>query len=194
VISIGSNVNGARDRIVGARVRNRTRMNGDEPGDSVRDYAARARNSAFPIDGHCSTDQVPSAIGRITALSALVARRRRIRSARGDLHRVGLCPTCWNMVPPSELSRLATLLGGVPISGCLEGSPAARAGLRYGDVVLAINGVPTASWADFFQARRRATDPVLARIFRQGREFDVRLELPAQTRTPRQVLEQTVAV
>lgn len=98
------------------------------------------------------------------------------------------------MVPPSELSRLATLLEGVPISGCLEGSPAARAGLCYGDIVLAINGIRTASWAEFFQARRRATDPVIARIFRQGREFDVRMELPAQTRTPRHVLEQSAAV
>lgn len=98
------------------------------------------------------------------------------------------------MVPPSELSRLATLLGGVPISGCLEGSPAARAGLRYGDVVLAINGIPTPSWTEFFQARRRATEPVIARIFRRGRQFEVRMDLPAQTRTPRHVLERTVAV
>jgi S1-C subfamily serine protease len=97
-----------------------------------------------------------------------------------------------SMLPLSELSRLATVLGGVPIPGCLEGSPAARAGIRYGDVVLSINGVPTASWTDFFQARRRRNSHVVtARVFRQGTEFEVTLELPAQTRSPRHVLEQT---
>jgi S1-C subfamily serine protease len=98
------------------------------------------------------------------------------------------------MVPLSDLSRIATALGGVPISGCLEGSPAARAGLRYGDVVLAINGMPTASWADFFQARRRSADCVTAKIFRHGREFEVTMKLPIQTRTPRHVLERTLAL
>jgi S1-C subfamily serine protease len=93
------------------------------------------------------------------------------------------------MVSLSDLSRLATVLGGVPIPGCSEGSPAQRAGLRYGDVLLSIDGLPTASWADFFQARQRRTERMTVRVFRQGAEFDVSLELPAMSRCPRDVLE-----
>jgi S1-C subfamily serine protease len=93
------------------------------------------------------------------------------------------------MVSLSDLSRLATVLGGVPIPGCGEGSPAQRAGLRYGDVLLSIDGLPTASWADIFQARQRRTGQLTARVFRQGAEFDVPLDLPSRSRCPRDVLE-----
>lgn len=93
------------------------------------------------------------------------------------------------MVTPADLSRLATALGGVPVSGCLEGSPAARAGIRYGDVMLAINGQPTASWSEFFLARTTSPDLVTVRVFRQGAEFDVKMALPAKRLTPRAVLE-----
>jgi S1-C subfamily serine protease len=92
------------------------------------------------------------------------------------------------MLSPSDLSRLATALGGLPILGCLEGSPADRAGIRYGDILLSINGIPTASWSDFFQARRRSTGQISVRVFRQGSEFDVILELPATSKSPREVL------
>jgi S1-C subfamily serine protease len=92
------------------------------------------------------------------------------------------------MVSLSDLSRLATVLGGVPIPCCGEGSPAQRAGLRYGDVLLSIDGLPTASWADFFQARQRRTGCITVRVFRQGAEFDVSLDLPSKSRCPRDVL------
>jgi|SRR3954463_13592857 S1-C subfamily serine protease len=94
------------------------------------------------------------------------------------------------MVDPSELCRIATTLGGLPISGCVEGSPAERAGLRYGDIVLAINGIPTASWNDFFQARRGSSGQLTVRVFRQGAEFEATMDLPAQSRSPREVLEE----
>ena len=86
-----------------------------------------------------------------------------------------------------ELSRVATALGGVPIPGCVEGSPAQRAGLCYGDVLLALDGVPTSSWSDFFRARRR--ERPIVRVFRRGVEFEVQMALPIKTRCPRHVLE-----
>ena len=91
---------------------------------------------------------------------------------------------------PGELSRLATVLGGLPISGCLRGSAADRAGLRYGDILLSVNGVQTASWTDFFQARRRCDGHMTVRVFRSGIEFEVAMELPARSRSPREVLEE----
>ena len=88
-----------------------------------------------------------------------------------------------------DLSRLATVLGGLPIVTLGPGSPVARAGIRYGDILMSINGVQTASWHDFFQARRGSVAPVTVRVFRHGVELDVELELPVQANSPREVLE-----
>jgi S1-C subfamily serine protease len=92
------------------------------------------------------------------------------------------------MLRPTELVRLATTLGGLPILGCLAGSPADEAGVRYGDILLAVNGFPTASWDDFLRARAHADGQLHARVFRQGVEFDVSLTLRASTSSPLEVL------
>lgn len=91
---------------------------------------------------------------------------------------------------PSDLSRLATDLGGLPILGCIEGSPADQAGIRYGDIILSINGIATPSWAEFFEARRQTTGRITVRVFRLGLELEVSMELPATSRSPREVLEE----
>jgi S1-C subfamily serine protease len=95
-----------------------------------------------------------------------------------------------NVVNPAELSRLATVLGGLPISGCLRGSPADRAGIRYGDILLSVDGMRTPSWSEFFEARRRCDGRMTVRVFRSGVEFDVSMELPDRSRSPRDVLEE----
>jgi len=102
------------------------------------------------------------------------------------------------MLAPADLTRLATDLGGLPILGCLAGSPAGNAGLCYGDIILSINGLSTGSWSDFFQARRQITGQISVRVFRQGVEFDAALELPVTADSPREVLgaatQRTVSV
>lgn len=87
-----------------------------------------------------------------------------------------------------DLSRVATALGGLPIPGCQPGSPAARAGMRYGDIVLSLNGARTGSWIDFFQAHKRAAGPLSARVLRGGIELEIALDLPSRAQTPRDVL------
>lgn len=94
------------------------------------------------------------------------------------------------MLRPSALTRLATALGGLPILGCIQGSPAGIAGLRYGDIVLSLNGVPTASWSDFFLARRQSPGDVVVRVFRQGVEFETPMALSPQIKSPREVLDE----
>ena len=92
------------------------------------------------------------------------------------------------MLLPSDLTRLATTLGGLPVLGCISGSPADEAGMRYGDILLAVNGFPTATWDDFLRARAHSDGTLLARIFRQGVEFDVSLPLRKSTASPMEIV------
>ena len=52
------------------------------------------------------------------------------------------------MLPRKSLFALAKALEGLPVLGALEGTPAARAGVRYGDVLLEVNGVRTRTVMD----------------------------------------------
>jgi predicted metalloprotease with PDZ domain len=92
------------------------------------------------------------------------------------------------MQHPEALTLVANSLNGLPILGCAIGSPAARAGLQYGDIVLALNGTPTPSWAAFFEAAH-AQRALHLRVFRQGRELELQLQLDTSPRTPRAVLD-----
>ena len=96
------------------------------------------------------------------------------------------------MRSPADLSRLADALGGLPILGCLEGSPAAEAGVRYGDVLLSIDGQRTGSWDEFIDARSKCRGGFVARIFRDGQELEIAVTLRPSTRTPMEVLEELV--
>ena len=101
---------------------------------------------------------------------------------RGGLHRL-------TMQQPEQLTLVATSLRGLPILGCATGSPAAVAGLRYGDIVLALDGAPTPSWAAFFEASAQADGPVRLHVLRHGRELELTLSLAHSARSPRAVLD-----
>lgn len=50
----------------------------------------------------------------------------------------------------------------------LEGTPAARAGVRWGDIVLEVNGVATRNWGDYIEAKDRRKDGMAVVLFRNG--------------------------
>src|SRR5580693_3723279 len=83
------------------------------------------------------------------------------------------------MQNPEQLTKLANALGGLPVLGCKPGSPAARAGIRYGDVVLAVNGTPTPDWSAYAEARRRRTGSMHVAVFRDGEELAIELVFDA---------------
>jgi predicted metalloprotease with PDZ domain len=93
----------------------------------------------------------------------------------------------------ADLSRLAAALGGLPILGCLDGSPAAQAGLRYGDVLLSIDGKTTGSWDEFLRARAECRETLLARVFRDGAELEFALPLRASGRPAAEVMSAFLA-
>lgn len=78
-----------------------------------------------------------------------------------------------------ELTKLATALGGLPVLACRAGSPAARAGIRYGDIVLAVNGIKTPDWASFIEARGKNQQTMQLELFREGAQVSLEIELTA---------------
>jgi S1-C subfamily serine protease len=93
----------------------------------------------------------------------------------------------------ADLSRLAEILGGLPILGCLEGSPAAVAGVRCGDILLAINGKPTSTWTEFIEARREKRGWLVARIFRDGTVMEFAIETRPSDRSPMELMGEVMA-
>jgi hypothetical protein len=59
--------------------------------------------------------------------------------------------------------------------GCLPGSAGREAGLRYGDVVLSVNGQRTGDAAAYLSARRLRSDGATIEVFRDGATHTVSL-------------------
>jgi S1-C subfamily serine protease len=77
------------------------------------------------------------------------------------------------MMSRKQLQEIAQAVSGVPVLGCLPGSTAAEAGVRYGDIVLSVNGVPTPTIDEYLEARKLRSDGFDLRLFRGGEEIIV---------------------
>ncbi len=75
------------------------------------------------------------------------------------------------------MSELARALSGLPVYGCLPGSPAARAGVRYGDVLLSVDGHLTPSWDAYLAARESSGASLKLKLFRSGQELEIEVPL-----------------
>jgi S1-C subfamily serine protease len=82
------------------------------------------------------------------------------------------------MLKWEDVSRLATRLNGVPVLGCRPGSPAARAGVQYGDILMTVNNVPTPDWASYIEARALNREQMRIEVFRAGETLVFELALP----------------
>ncbi|MEO7035789.1 MAG: hypothetical protein ABI548_17775 [Polyangiaceae bacterium] len=95
------------------------------------------------------------------------------------------------MIPRKQLEEIAATVQGVPVWGCLNGSPSADAGVRYGDILLVVNGVRTVNIDDYLAARKLRADGVELQILREGHEITLKLDFrPANTISVEQMVEE----
>jgi hypothetical protein len=97
------------------------------------------------------------------------------------------------MTPREQLREIAATLKGVPIWGCLPGSSADEAGVRYGDIVLAVNGVSTPTIVEYLEGRKLREDGFDLLLFRDGVEFSVWVPFRPVTETMARLAEQIAA-
>ena len=95
-----------------------------------------------------------------------------------------------SMVNREQLAKLAESLGGIPVWGVLPGSASQRCGVRYGDIIISVNGIKTSNAEEYVEARSTRRDGADVVIFRDGREVLLQLSFdePGPT-TPDRVLQ-----
>jgi S1-C subfamily serine protease len=79
------------------------------------------------------------------------------------------------MISKKSLYSMAKALEGLPVLGSLAGTPALRAGIRYGDILLEVNGQRTTSMLDYIRARGRRDDGMDLVVFRGGEQLRLSL-------------------
>ena len=92
------------------------------------------------------------------------------------------------MIRKKSVFALAKALEGVPVLGTLAGTPAAKAGIRYGDVLLSVNGMRTRTVADYIEAKALREDGMDVVVFRAGVEHKNDLEYDELVQTDPQKL------
>lgn len=76
-----------------------------------------------------------------------------------------------------EIKKLAEAVGGMPVWGCMPGSPADKAGIQYGDILLRINGEEVSCFEEYVAAKKLGDDRLSARVMRGGQTLDVELSM-----------------
>jgi S1-C subfamily serine protease len=97
------------------------------------------------------------------------------------------------MIPRKQLEEIAQAVQGIPVWGALNGSPSAQAGVRYGDILLGVNGMRTTNIDDYLAARKLRTDGVELLVLRDGKECTFHLEFsPANANDVGEMVEQVI--
>ena len=119
--------------------------------------------------------------GFILALPADSALRRRADElARGEVAarpRLGVA-----LAPPRVARRMRAAVGlperdGLLVRGVVEGSPAERAGVERGDLLVRAGDRPLAGMDDLFEALDRAGDTLALAVLRGAEEHELKVDL-----------------
>jgi S1-C subfamily serine protease len=96
------------------------------------------------------------------------------------------------MMSTKQIDEIAAAVRGLPVRGCLRGSTAEKAGIRYGDILLAVNGFRTPGLDEYVKARKLRSDGFELRLLRDGQELTLFVPFRAPT-DPLAILASQVA-
>lgn len=71
---------------------------------------------------------------------------------------------------------------GMPVLGCIDGSAAAVAGVRVGDRLLEVNGLPVSDARSYIEARALEPDMMHVVLLRDGKVVKLTLHFESYTR------------
>jgi S1-C subfamily serine protease len=69
----------------------------------------------------------------------------------------------------AQLDRLAKILGGIPVWEVYADSGAAAAGVRFGDIILRLNGKATPTFEHFLEIGESSFSRLEFEVFRNGK-------------------------
>lgn len=100
------------------------------------------------------------------------------------------------MIAKTSLFALAKALEGIPILGALANTPASRAGIGYGDILLSVNGRRTKNVMDYVEAKALRTTGMDVVVFRSGSEKIEQLtyDEPGAHHDPAAILAELIAL
>jgi S1-C subfamily serine protease len=73
-----------------------------------------------------------------------------------------------------KLEQLARILGGIPVWEVFPESGAAEAGVRFGDIILRVNGEATPTFEKFLEAGQAHIERLEFEVFRNGELLTLR--------------------
>lgn len=76
------------------------------------------------------------------------------------------------MIDNNTLNKLAELLDGLPIVHIMPGSVTEKAGIKVGDILLEVNGMPIPDADAFIEARALVKDGMSFKVWREGSEIE----------------------
>lgn len=71
----------------------------------------------------------------------------------------------------AHIERVAELLGGIPVWEVFPRSEAERAGVRFGDIILSVNGTATPTFQAFLDAGADHLQELEFDVFRNGKRL-----------------------
>jgi S1-C subfamily serine protease len=79
------------------------------------------------------------------------------------------------MLDRDTTERLAEIYEGIPVLGVMPRSPAARAGVQAGDILLEVNGIRTTGVDAYLAAKGWREGLMTVRVARAGEELELTL-------------------
>jgi S1-C subfamily serine protease len=79
----------------------------------------------------------------------------------------------------AQIEKLAKLLGGIPVWEVFPESAAAMAGVRFGDIIVSVNGTATPTFEDFLAAGEAHLSNIEFEVFRNGKLVMLTCDAPA---------------